>query len=126
MIDEPTEEEERHQQIGRMWTEDSSLEKWFPLTAEELTTLRARVRELEERLADQVSLTDAFRVSEANFDAACDKLKARIRELEGALPDPTLILAASAFLADQGVKGAAELLSAYDRIEKVMKEPKEN
>lgn len=51
----------------------------------ELTALRARVKELEERLADQVSLTDAFRISEANFDEACDKLKARIRELEEAM-----------------------------------------
>ena len=53
----------------------------------ELTTLRERVRELEGRLADQVSLTDAFRVSEANFDEYCDKLKSRIRDLEEAMPD---------------------------------------
>ena len=28
-------------EIGRQWRENSSLEKWFPLTAEELERLRA-------------------------------------------------------------------------------------
>lgn len=33
--------------IGASWKKDSSLEKWFPFTAQELTSLRERVKELE-------------------------------------------------------------------------------
>lgn len=41
---------ERHRQIGLDWITDSRLERWFPFTAKELDSLRARVKELEEKL----------------------------------------------------------------------------
>ena len=45
-----TEHEIRWKEIGKQWELDSRLEKWFPFTAEELTTLRERVKELEVRI----------------------------------------------------------------------------
>lgn len=51
----------------------------------------ARIRELEEKLADQVSLTDAFRDSEVGFNEVCGDLKLRIRALEEALPDAEIL-----------------------------------
>ena len=33
-------------EMGRRWEEDSSLEKWFPITAEELVKLKAENEEL--------------------------------------------------------------------------------
>lgn len=35
--------------IGRRWREDSSLETWFPYTAEELKTLRAKIKSQAEQ-----------------------------------------------------------------------------
>lgn len=40
------EELELDAETGKKWREDSSLETWFPFTAEELARLRARVEEL--------------------------------------------------------------------------------
>lgn len=37
-------------EIGRQWRENSSLEKWFPLTAEELARLRKEADELRAAL----------------------------------------------------------------------------
>lgn len=53
-------------EIGRRWRENSSLERWFPLTAEELQRLRAdrarlsaETRELRARLFELRALLDS-------------------------------------------------------------------
>lgn len=66
-----------HQQaeIGRQWQENSSLEKWFPYTAEQLAALQAEVTRLTENQRLQDSATAA--VMERS-----EKLTARVAELE--------------------------------------------
>jgi hypothetical protein len=46
----------RAENIGREWIENSSLEKWFPITAEHVTALENRVKELEAGLRIALSL----------------------------------------------------------------------
>lgn len=38
--------------IGAAWKKDSSLEKWFPLTAEELTKLKAKIHSVKGGLSE--------------------------------------------------------------------------
>ena len=88
------EAKERQRQIGVEWLEDSSLERWFPFTADELTQLRARVKELEaenQRLLDQIALREHLKANADHINKAMhahpdtEKLSARIRELEEAM-----------------------------------------
>ena len=72
MIDEPTEEDERHMQIGERWEADSSLEKWFPFTAMELKRLQARVRELEEAMPRASMLAAMERSLYASYGDSCE------------------------------------------------------
>ena len=89
--------------IGRSWLKDSSLEKWFPFTARELTTLRERVKSLEDEVKRGMEWSD--KVEKLRFETAnnltksiendneqevtiallrltVNQLKSRIRELE--------------------------------------------
>ncbi len=43
-------EETKSEAIGKRWLENSSLENWFPFTAQELTTLRTQVEVLTGQL----------------------------------------------------------------------------
>lgn len=45
-MNEQNETTKRQAQIGKRWEEDSSLEAWFPFTAEKLTKLQQHNKEL--------------------------------------------------------------------------------
>lgn len=45
--------------IGKAWLEDSSLERWFPFTADELARLKSERDELREVLASVVNYPKA-------------------------------------------------------------------
>lgn len=49
------EADERDREVGRKWREDSSLENWFPLTAEELARLRNEVAALRNTAPPQAA-----------------------------------------------------------------------
>ena len=42
----------RRAKIGEAWETDSSLEKWFPITAEEMASLKKQVTTLQEIIKD--------------------------------------------------------------------------
>lgn len=81
-----SEHEIRWKEIGKRWELDSSLEKWFPFTAEELAQLRARVKELEDKLKNRNRNYDeilaAYIEQTKATNASAVKFTARIRELE--------------------------------------------
>lgn len=45
-------------EVGRKWRADSSLESWFPFTAEELKKAKSRIAELEAERADDDALRE--------------------------------------------------------------------
>ena len=61
--------------IGRAWRENSSLERWFPITAEQIQLDKNRITELEDQAAEQ-SRNDGLRVQ---------RLVERNKELEAQL-----------------------------------------
>ena len=114
--------------MGRAWFKDSSLEKWFPFTARELTTLREKVKRLE---AGGVTTSDFLTPIERQRDQLeieNHRLKSRIRELEEAFPEPNVLRAISnAFTPQYPQDGLKAIVCRMaDRIEKVMtKQPSE-
>lgn len=49
-----------HAEIGRKWVENSALENWFPITAEELTNLRAELARVKEGLKIAIDALKPF------------------------------------------------------------------
>lgn len=84
--------------IGREWLENSSLEKWFPITAEELKRLQERIQSKSEDLAAANAEIARLREDEAGLladierlgqeaDAAIERAEAAERERDALLKD---------------------------------------
>lgn len=54
--DSPVDQQRLDEENGRQWRENSSLEKWFPFTAEKLAALEAEVAELRAERAESDAL----------------------------------------------------------------------
>ena len=74
-------------EVGRQWREDSSLEKWFPLTAERLAALEAENAALKREAHTWSKAAETYAASEAKLaDAltelvALEDMRLRLREL---------------------------------------------
>lgn len=91
---------------------------------EELATLRERVRELEATFTQIVNLTCVHHTDAERSKITCPVcLASRIRELEEAMPDDRMLrgIVTGLYLPPKYEGIRDELLSAADRIEKVMK-----
>ena len=76
-------------EIGRQWRENSSLEKWFPITAERLAALEAENAALRAALAEPVlqALTEADRIM--GHDDEATEWRERWAHLFKSPPQPT-------------------------------------
>jgi hypothetical protein len=85
----------RRAKIGESWEMDSSLEKWFPLSAEELEKLRKQVRTLQEIIKDHTR-----QWSESKTRSETDKYVIR-----------RLVEAIDQYLSESGYNAAATILT---------------
>ena len=66
-------------EIGRQWRENSSLEKWFPLTAERLAALEAEHAALERSRATYFAERNSARDAWRKRVKRCEALEAALR-----------------------------------------------
>jgi hypothetical protein len=70
-------------EIGRQWHEDSSLERWFPLTAERLKQAEARADELERLYQREnraaVDMCTSYMRQRDELQAEVQRLRSRVR-----------------------------------------------
>ncbi len=78
-------------ETGRQWRENSSLEKWFPLTAERLAALEAENAALERSratyLAERNSARDAWRERVKRCEALEEALTLAVQAMRAPLDD---------------------------------------
>lgn len=102
-----------HAEIGREWRSDSSLEKWFPFTAEELVKLRAELALAKIPTTVDAVEREEWRQACKAFQTALATAQAEVNELRKRLDGALATIEADAAACD---KESAEQKAKKDEL----------